>query len=71
LKTKNVFSSAYENKVPNNCFSFTEQNIQEFKKEEFRKYMLELSSGKYFVDIEKRKSAEKPPEASFRKLNVD
>jgi hypothetical protein len=49
----------------------TEQNIQDMQKEEFRKYMLELSCGKYFVDIEKRKSTEKPPEASFRKLNVD
>ncbi|XP_045166162.2 retinaldehyde-binding protein 1-like isoform X2 [Mercenaria mercenaria] len=48
-----------------------EQNIRDMNQPEFRKYMLDMSSGKYKVDIAKRKAADKPPEASFRKLNVD
>lgn len=48
-----------------------EQTIQDMMKPEFRNHIKAISSGKYCVDLEKRKQADKPPEASFRKLNVD
>lgn len=49
----------------------TEQMIEDMMKPEFRNYIVETSSGKYGVDLHKRKTADKVPEASFRKLNVD
>ena len=39
---------------------------------EFRNHILELSSGKYGVDLEMKAQNDKTvPVASFRKLNVD
>ncbi|XP_045166172.2 retinaldehyde-binding protein 1-like isoform X2 [Mercenaria mercenaria] len=49
----------------------TEEMIEDMMKPEFRNFIIDSSSGKYGVDLEKRKTADKPPEASFRKLNVD
>lgn len=48
-----------------------DEMISELTEPGMRNYLLELSSGKFGVDSEKRKSAEQAPVASFRKLNVD
>lgn len=48
-----------------------EQMIEDMMRPEFRNYVVELSSGKYGVDLEKKKKAEMTPVASFRKLNID
>lgn len=44
--------------------------IADMIKPEFVEYMKNLSSGRYGVDVEKRKMDDAPVE-SFRKLNVD
>ncbi|XP_045166171.2 retinaldehyde-binding protein 1-like [Mercenaria mercenaria] len=48
-----------------------EQMIEDMVKPDFREHITEISSEKYKVDLKKRKPTDNPPEASFRKLNVD
>ena len=53
-------------------FSFhsAENMIDDMMKPEFRNYILDLSSDKYGVDLDKKKQSS-PTVATFRKLNID
>lgn len=52
------------NKAP--CLS--DAMIEDLTKQEFRDYIKDLSSGKYGIDMKKRKDVDEPA-ASYRKLN--
>lgn len=61
----------YEGPSAGSCKDIADAMIADMMRPEFRNYMLELSSGKYGVDLEKKKKSDNTPVASFRKLNVD
>ena len=51
-------------------FCISENMIEDMMKPEFRNYIIELSSNKYGVDLDKKKQSI-PTVSSFRKLNID
>lgn len=61
----------YEGPSAGSIKDMPEKLINDMMRPEFRNYIVDLSSGKYGVDLAKKKAAESVPAASFRKLNTD
>ena len=51
--------------------SVLDEMIASMNEDKFRKYIMDLSSDRYGVDVKIRKQAEPTAEASFRKLNIE